>query len=1107
MFRFSLRCFLLFVILFLHSKIPSTSTVGFPLSAAFSFSFPFSSRIRGPSLYHGSITATARSTTTTVTSLQSQKGSKPRRTASRDHPSDRETAATSFPDSRKLNNQIVQCETASEIFQVLQKSKGLTKKAGGNILNQVNFSTSLHRLARHSVNNNNSSSNNSQQQKSQQPQERSFILRDPRFALLVAGLAEAFLEMEFSTREVSNVGWALAKLKIVPPQSAQARQYPSENHDSGSLTTLESVASLVRQQVLDAAQQQKQNGEPLQPTWIPTVSKLAGMILDLIGDQFVNKKTNSKRKVKKEDVRLQEYANLLWAWATADRADAAVFAHMIRSMMERKFDSIDELRPQEWSNSIWAFATAQIYSGHTELMEYVADLMEKYPSFLSKYKPQELSNTIWGIATLMANKPSDITEREEQAVLRIMRQVAGAIRDRAFDFKSQELSNSAWAFATVGFGLGTKLEQSPNNYIFLTSDMPREDRELMKEALEAIVAASLRKIRRFRSQELNNLAWSLARLVDNKNKQIDELLHEIGNQFCDKRRIATSQDIAMTLWSLATLEFFDDEIYRGVASRIDSGDGASFKPQELSNTLWALATSEMDINERDAFESSLIPPEKRPKARDPVTRCFGIAARELSRRPDQFKSQEIKDVLWSFSKIGIRHPQLFKQVTSHLIGCDSHQARGLDEFSPQGLGNMAWAFARQAQLAEEASDRFRGSTFLSNISGRLSVYTASYVDIGEASIQTLFARIAESAIENHGRLSALKPQDLSNTAWTFAVLGMRHEDFLSAAKEELARRAAQMTKGDKNSMTIFKGQELANLLWALATLNAEAESLLDDLSPYIATLCTDSHGKITVESISKVFKRQELANIAWSCAVFGVFPDALMGIVYMGLLGNDGDSPARVSDIHKDDGLQQQAIMTLLYVQATLDKEKDGSKLRLPENFPESWRQAPGSSPVDHMTETGLELNLSTSKIQRAVSAAFDRIGFVHEEEHVITMREMLEQYGVRVPPKDVEVLSIDIADVGRRIAIEVDGPAHFITIIGNDEAKEGFSKISNGKLEYQFGWDGSEQVLNGATALKQRLLQSFGWKTVSIPFWTWSNLGGDPQKEESFCRATISSS
>ena len=47
----------------------------------------------------------------------------------------------------------------------------------------------------------------------------------------------------------------------------------------------------------------------------------------------------------------------------------------------------------------------------------------------------------------------------------------------------------------------------------------------------------------------------------------------------------------------------------------------------------------------------------------------------------------------------------------------------------------------------------------------------------------------------------------------------------------------------------------------------------------------------------------------------------------------------------------------------------------------------------------------------------------------------------------------------GKRIAVEVDGPSHFI---------------------------GRSHQPNGATLLKQRQLRYFGWRLESVPYWEW---------------------
>ena len=52
---------------------------------------------------------------------------------------------------------------------------------------------------------------------------------------------------------------------------------------------------------------------------------------------------------------------------------------------------------------------------------------------------------------------------------------------------------------------------------------------------------------------------------------------------------------------------------------------------------------------------------------------------------------------------------------------------------------------------------------------------------------------------------------------------------------------------------------------------------------------------------------------------------------------------------------------------------------------------------------------------------------------------------------------------------IEDDGPAHYLSHIdGHTDVGGGYVKQINGKLEYQFVWDGQYQEINGATALKQ---------------------------------------
>ena len=971
---------------------------------------------------------------------------------------------------KRLNRKLVQCDSAEDLFRILQESpRALTKQGGGGVLNTVNFSTAIHRLARHST----------------QPKARAPILSDVRLALLVAGVAEALAGEEalpFSSREISNIGWALAKLRIAPPSSAMPVQ-TSNPPDQIMLAAKE-----LRMGVIEASKA-KQPGEPLKPVWIPALSKLAGLILDDIAGRIEHSK----------ELKQQEMSNLLWALATTDRADPVVFGKVIRRMIAQ---DTDDKQPQEWSNSVWAFATARIYEGSAEMFDFLADLMED-ETFVDRFKPQEISNTLWGCATLLSNAESEFSADTEQSILRIIRSFVPRIIKNVRNFKTQELSNTLWGMATLGFGLTITPEIIANNYVCLPSKSPKKDKELKERVVASILGAAPEKLHQFRSQELNNVAWALARLLDENRPAAATLLHAIGMEMCNSRRQVTSQDIGTTIWSFATLEFYNDNIYRGLLSRFTPDMIHSCKPQELSNTVWAVATAEIDVGfERDAFDTTFLSPEIRPLARDFITNFFGEAGAQVIQRPHEFKPQEIKDILWSFSKVCIRHPQLFRSTAEYLVGREEDgfaTRRGLSDFSPQALGNMAWAFARQAQLAEEVVERYKSKSVTPLTGGRLASKSAICLDIGEGLIHKLFSEIAETNLRVHNELSALRPQDISNTAWTLGVLAICHDEFAEACKTQLQKRTELFLSGKEDSMTYFKGQEISNLLWGLATLNVAPGNMIDSVGPYIRKISQDKNGEWSVRSIASVFKRQELANIAWSCAVFGEYPSDLMTFLYNGLLGNN-KNPEALAEIYQDGGLQTQAVMTLLYVQAAMDLSDSASGLTLPPDFPDEWQRSSTVASGDVVAPT-FELTLTTSKIQRDVSAVLKRIGFDHVEEHVISMESLASDYHVNLKPKPVEVLSIDIADVTRRIAIEVDGPAHFLSSISvPSAAPKGSVKLNKGKLEYQFNWTGENERINGPTALKQRLLNALGWKVIHLPFWEWYALDGH-EAEDEYCR------
>ena len=98
----------------------------------------------------------------------------------------------------------------------------------------------------------------------------------------------------------------------------------------------------------------------------------------------------------------------------------------------------------------------------------------------------------------------------------------------------------------------------------------------------------------------------------------------------------------------------------------------------------------------------------------------------------------------------------------------------------------------------------------------------------------------------------------------------------------------------------------------------------------------------------------------------------------------------------------------------------------------------------DAMEEDGTH----SSRLQRSVASVLDAVHPGFEEELV----EPQTGY------------SIDIALRSSCIAIEVDGPSHFLHTRG-------------------------EHRPNGPTLLKRRLLEAVGWRLISVPFYEWDAL------------------
>ena len=94
------------------------------------------------------------------------------------------------------------------------------------------------------------------------------------------------------------------------------------------------------------------------------------------------------------------------------------------------------------------------------------------------------------------------------------------------------VSNSIWAFATVKFGVNPHSAQFDDTGV---NNKFREDSELVRETLEVVARSSLKRLNRFRPQELNNLAWGFCKLGHYGGSMM-ELFEGVGSEVLRRHR-------------------------------------------------------------------------------------------------------------------------------------------------------------------------------------------------------------------------------------------------------------------------------------------------------------------------------------------------------------------------------------------------------------------------------------------------------------------------------------------------------------------------------------------------------------------------------------------
>jgi len=502
-----------------------------------------------------------------------------------------------------------------------------------------------------------------------------------------------------------------------------------------------------------------------------------------------------------------------------------------------------------------------------------------------------------------------------------------------------------------------------------------------------------------------NTAWACAKL----NVPSPSLFRSIDGRAAWLVANGKPQGIANVAWAFATLNVPSPSLFLSIeanAGRIVEGG----TPQEVANTAWACA--KLDVQSPELF------------------RCIEERAAWLVADGNP---QEIANAAWSFGKLGVPAPSLFKSI-------DERAAWLVDNGTPQAVSNTAWACAT------------------------LNVDSPS-----------LFRAIEENATHTHRLVKEGTPQAVANIAWACATLNVHSPQLFRSIEENNYNNAAKLVETGTP-------QAVANTAWAFAKLNVHAPTLFRRI---------DERADRIVEG----GKPQEISSTARAFAEVGIRPERLLRCLVEGdcIVEGGAERGGHLSRFLSGETIQQ--VCNLAWSLAILGPETAGdSDLLLA-----LWSEAVRTSP-DKITKEGLHQLAQVHVHARASGVALvpalpaglrvrmveacssryggmggrfeddfsgllEEIGFEHERE--------VSPFGEGDGGKDGdgggggdfgEFLAIDMACRRRKVAVECDGPSHYLTDL-TPGAKENYGKE------------------NGKTVAKRRLLTQLGWKVVNVPF------------------------
>ncbi|MGI2030277.1 DUF1601 domain-containing protein [Endozoicomonas acroporae] len=373
-----------------------------------------------------------------------------------------------------------------------------------------------------------------------------------------------------------------------------------------------------------------------------------------------------------------------------------------------------DIDAQVAANLLWALAklvnnglelekTPKLKETVAALLPLVKTKAESKEEEKDHFTPQHISNLLWAVAKLVDNGLElEKTPKLNEAVAALLPHVKtkAESKEGKDHFNTQGTANLLWAMAKM---VDNGLEKTPK----------------LNEAVAALLshvktkAESKEEKDHFNPQEVANLVWAVAKLVDNglKLKKISKLNEVMAALFSQVKTKAESkeekdyfnpQEVTNLLWAVAKLVDSGLELERTpklseaiaallphVKTKAESKEEKDhFKPQEVANLVWAVAK----------LVDNGLELKKISKLNEVVTTLLPYVKTkaELTEEKDHFKPQHLANLVWAVAKLVdnglalMKAPKLKESVAALLphVKTKAESTAEKDHFKPQEVANL-----------------------------------------------------------------------------------------------------------------------------------------------------------------------------------------------------------------------------------------------------------------------------------------------------------------------------------------------------------------------------------------------------------------------------------